>query len=197
MAKRKPAEYVHCPKCGYRGVDPNHDCTKVRAAIAAVVEQAARRPIEPVPPPANTIATDLDDPAEYVYEGGAGPVAVGMDHRRYLECVRLADVVSKLVGRPVWFDYDSGRITARQNCAACRGDITTAFAWPGAAKLFSALGAAARKPYLLHRCPPVETALVGFTYEELAQLKVELERDGTKMIERAAEIERLEKARVG
>jgi hypothetical protein len=58
------------------------------------------------------------------------------------------------------------------------------------------IGAEARKAYHLHRCPPIEQSLMGFTYEELETLRTELDRDATNMLERVIEIQKLETARV-
>lgn len=188
MAKRKPAEYVHCAKCGYRGVDQAHDCTKVRAAAAAIVEQAARR--EPSAGYTASYSIELA-PTSHT------PLRLSqyaVDHSRifgrhitYVEVLNERGVIAPAT-----------TIEIHQRCSACSSDLVKRTRIDLADPLSGMqLGATARKEYLLHRCPPAETSLVGLTYEELEQLHAELERDGTKMIERAAAIDAIRKARVG
>lgn len=194
MAKKRP-NYVHCAKCGYRGIDQEHDCTQVRAAAAAVVEQAARRAEATVYVARELTARELAE--------RAGPVEV-VPPSTATHLMQLSVEHSRGFGRHVTFNMVTNapivddRLTAieiRQRCAACCSDIdkriTLDLADPLAALQ---LGAAARKAYLLHRCPPAESSLLGFTYDELDVLFAELEREIDTIGRRLAEVDAIRKA---
>lgn len=120
------------------------------------------------------------------------------DHEREGRAISLGDQLARLLGRPLHVEFGLTMAVVRQRCAACRedirasvsrGDHETAEAADLAA--FAAIGTAARKAYLQHRCAPVDTALLGFTYAEIEALHVELERDSLAMAERADAIAKL------
>lgn len=198
--KRKLPDHVHCAKCGYRGINQEHDCTKVRAAAAAVVDQAARREealrlVLPGPPPPDH---DEDPPPPTMADLEAPlPLATRL--------IRLAIEHGRQFGRSLTYveTHRVGNangtfpvIEIKQRCVCCCSDVDKRIALDVEKPFFGLeLGAAARKAYLLHRCPPLSDSLIGFTYEELEQLKQDLERDGQRLFERAAEIVKLEKAR--
>ncbi len=208
MASKKLPEHVHCAKCGYRGIDQNHDCTKVRASTAAVVDQAARRSqaarhIARTVVQAEPVDSGVPGVAMFV---GEVPMA---DNEAPLpsasRLLRLAIEHARLFGRRLAYSeilreggaaMPSGLIEIQQRCACCCGDINKRVRVNLEDAFFGLeLGAVARKAYLQHRCPPVSDSLIGFTYEELEDLKQDLERDAQRMMERVAAIDVLEKAR--
>jgi len=89
-----------------------------------------------------------------------------------------------------------------QRCRVCRAEIETSiandarFGEPIAlevGRMLGAVGGAARKAYVRHRCPPVaaDPGLFGMSADELFELHQELERDGTELVKRSSEIQRL------
>lgn len=214
MASKKLPTYVHCAKCGYRGVAPEHDCTKVRAATAAVVEQAARRqeslhlPAQPEDVAARQ-ALDGMFRAEVAHAGGTvegvpwEEVEAPLSRSTKLTRQVLED--RRRLGRPVTYvdiivergrAATKGLVEIQQRCAVCCSDINKRVLVDTDEDFWGLkLGAEARKAYLLHRCPPVSDALQGFTYEELEALKQDLERDSQRLLERVVAIDALEKAR--
>lgn len=177
---KKPPEYVRCAKCGYRGVDRNHECTRARAAAQAAArdhEAAARQALD------NMFAAE-EAPLSF-------PTRL----------LRLAGEHARLLGRRLTYEHVDNRqfpglVVIRQRCAVCCSDIeknTSVDVNDGL--LGVQLHATARKAYLMHRCPPVSASLLGFTYEELEELHVSLDRDLQAIAERVLEIEKLKKAR--
>ncbi len=172
----KAPVYVSCAKCGYRGTNQRHECTRPIAGVGQMIASSApapRRNIDDVPQP----VIDLS--------------AMTLEHRR-------------LFGRPITYVeilveagvQHTGMFDIEQRCSACRADVKKRVTVDLTSPLVGLeLGAAARKSYLLHRCDPVEASLMGFTYEELEELHQELERDAFKMIDRAADVSRLKNAR--
>lgn len=86
-------------------------------------------------------------------------------------------------------------INVVQRCLCCGADVVSYVADHGTYKdVVDAIGAQIRIAYARHRCELLAPSLFGATYDELEQMRAELEREGTRMIERAAEIERMLKA---
>lgn len=191
MASKKLPDHVHCAKCGYRGIDQNHDCTAVRAATAAVIEQATRRGIPGVTSQPQRLGPTMEE-LETPLSVATQLIRLGFEHGR-LFGRHVTYVDSHHVGNP----YGTlPIIEIQQRCACCCGDINKRVAIDTSQAFFGLeLGAAARKAYLQHRCPPVSDSLIGFTYEELEELHQALERDADLMLERVAQIVELQKAR--
>lgn len=192
----KPAQYVHCAKCGYRGVDQKHDCTKVRAAVAAVVEQAAERqrvvrvelPLRVANPcDVNGVPmANLESPLSMSTQ----LVQLSIEHRRQFGRGLEYALTTRDVGNT------DVVVLSTQRCAACCEIVTKTVHVRTSEDFWQLkLGAESRKAYLLHRCPPVESALLGFSWDELEELHAGLERDMNQIAERLADIEKLRKAR--
>jgi len=124
--------------------------------------------------------------------------------KRYLD--RVGDVVSQMSQRLVSLVriYGGGRVSLdkvqdhpveiRQTCSTCREEHRTKIGDVGGElAMITAVGLAARKARIAHRCPMLSTYLPPMTQAELEQLANELERDGTEMVVRSMEVLRLAK----
>lgn len=101
------------------------------------------------------------------------------------------------VGEHEGAQYKPGSIRVMQRCFLCGEDVVAYVADYGTKlEIVGAIGTCVRLSYFKHRCPPVEQSLLGATYDELEEMFAMLEREGTAMIERAAEIDKIKRARV-
>lgn len=109
----------------------------------------------------------------------------------------LSSTMTLLAGRSVLVNRDNaGEIRIRQRCTVCCADIEAAVTDTGTqSEITSAIGTRVRLSYLQHRCQPIEQSLLGATYEDLDEMFAACERDGQRLMDRAAEIDRLRKAR--
>lgn len=187
MAGKKLPNWVHCAKCGYRGVHQAHDCTQVRAATAAVVEQAAKR-----------------TPLQQLADSADAPPPMSLPTRT----LQLACEHTRLLGRYVTYrgveeprrsgpadDTGPTTLDIQQRCRACGSDVIKRVHLNISAPLGGIeLCAAARKAYLLHRCPPADSALLGFTYEEINELHESLDLELNRIGEYLAQVDAVRKA---
>ncbi len=177
-------EYYHsCARCGWRGIlrpGGEHDCGVIGGVrVAAAIARSDART------------------AEIRERAFVASPARADDALR-----SMCDAFSGLLGRHVRFTgWQGGLGQIEQRCAGCGAtiEIKQSFAGVEAMGTEAALriGDAVRKRYLLHRCEPVAQTLVGLTYAELEELHASLERESVRLMERAAEIDKLQKARAG
>lgn len=151
------------------------------------------------------------DAAGNVTTSGGVPVGAVDDPVLPEHAYQLADIVyaiESLLGRRIGLDehIDAERSTfyARHRCHVCRADLESRVAVSIEAKreakdvlmlIVAEVGIAVRKSLAKHRCDPVERSFRDFTADELNALYEQLERDGTAMIARAAEILTLARTR--
>lgn len=107
------------------------------------------------------------------------------------------------IGRPADYiddvedaEYKPRTIRIVQRCSVCREDVIAFVDDQGTnLEIVGVLGDRVRIAYYAHRCPPVKQSLLGATYEDLEAIHESLESQGTEMVARAAEIDRIKKAR--
>jgi hypothetical protein len=185
-----------------------------RSARAAELAEADRRrrdwrePTEVVPPSV-TIGRageplNAGDVVAIDYRGDL--VRAGQPALRHI--ANAEATLRQLLGRPLRLvQQQSYRVDIDQRCGAC-GEAIGAYAIlpPNKARelsaadfavaLLQAIGSAARKSYMLHRCKPITPRdLADYTDEELEQHFVDLERDADAMLRRASEVASIRKAR--
>jgi hypothetical protein len=133
--------------------------------------------------------------------------SIDPQHTDMLRLHKLSQTVSSMSGRLVSLARGRGTthseifepdpknlpIAIRQVCPACREQHEVHIGEPDSElATVAAVGLAARKARIGHRCPPVEALQTDqLTPAELEALEAELERDGTKMIARSIEIGKL------
>lgn len=110
----------------------------------------------------------------------------------------LAGMFGLLVRRGVVLTrVTRGSITITQRCIVCGDEIFAKVTDHGTRyEITGTIGTKIRIAYLTHRCTPIESSLLGASYEELEELFALLERDSQRLATRAAEIDRLRRARV-
>lgn len=118
--------------------------------------------------------------------------------------------LSTMLGRRVYLGPDGGNgystMRVEQRCTACRAEISVALENPvrfghrieeETINLWKVAGSVARHAYLKHACsPPADDCqLAGLSSAELCELAQEIERQGTKAVERSIEIMNLSRER--
>lgn len=174
MAKSSFAPYHHCPRCGLTSVNPQHVCDPERLVAPEVAA-----------PPIVTRSTNRIT------------MSKPTDSFGHVQADHLSSALTSLLRRSVAVrPNNTNTYQVRQRCPACHADVDkTVVGEADYVATFAAVGAAARKAYLMHACPPVETSLHGLTWDELEELHATLERDVNRIGERQRDIEQLRKER--
>lgn len=200
----------------YEPGDPAYECKHCDAACGMRSDGAPNGKLMPRRPDDEPLVPLVEAAALQVEPVASAPKKV--ESARTLDSsddlARLVNDVERQVSRAmrrlvaIDSSTDQGYVSLviTQRCAACREAIaatipnTARFGQPIEAetmRVFGEAGSAARRAYVKHRCEPVDSdrQLTGMSVAELEEMAQELERDGTAMIKRSMEIERLAKER--